>query len=215
MTVGIVDKMLLAREIIMSKSHLYQTKPIGINSIKREAKTLKKTSGLSHTEALDVVAKKKGFNHYHHAIKTWEVHLDRVKCCTKGIILIYDCKEGDEFHCDDSVFKEEDWLEHYLKPILLESLGNELYPNEHESDGKTMYKDVVTKESIESEYHDTYHSSRYFCCTQPEQFITIEELNDAVRKYCFWGISEIIINGKYINYQFDHSIELSQKLKDF
>ena len=205
----------ISKGIIMSKSDLYQTKPIMLNRIKREAKALKKSSDLTHTQALDVAAKNQGFNHYHHAVKLWDEHLEKVKHCTEGIILIFESNEGEDFNCYDGLFKSDDSLFHTLKPLLLEDIGNELNYDEHDNnDGKTRRKDVVTKELIEEEYQDVYGSKYYFFCTKQEQFETFEELIDVVREYCFWGMGEAIINGKYIGLYGD-PIEMTQKLKDF
>jgi len=41
--------------------------------LKRQAKTIKKMAGITHTQALDIVAEQKGFNNWGHLLSSIEV----------------------------------------------------------------------------------------------------------------------------------------------
>lgn len=81
-----------------------------VEKLKQKARKLKKEQGLSHHEALDQVAKKLHYHHWHHVIEMAAITAPTEDAYRNGFLVAYDSSEADL----DSDFLVEDDLSWYF-----------------------------------------------------------------------------------------------------
>ena len=69
---------------------------VEVEKFKQEARKLKREQNISHTEALEVIAKRCGFDHWHQVTLCNEPCKASELAISKGIVLAFDWNEAEE-----------------------------------------------------------------------------------------------------------------------
>lgn len=101
----------------MQTQHLFSSATFG--KWKQQARALKRTTDLMHHEALENIAKSKGFENWHHVVSEAKLNQTTEASHRSGLLVAYDVKNAmDNWIPDDSFV--EDWRAHHFceKDIL-------------------------------------------------------------------------------------------------
>jgi len=79
-----------------------------VERLKQKARKLKKDSGIPHHEALDQIALKSGFNHWHHVSESAKTFEPTEKAYFFGVIIAMDIKDAQDFRDPTGRFIEDE-----------------------------------------------------------------------------------------------------------
>jgi hypothetical protein len=78
-----------------------------VENLKQKARKLKRESGISHHEALDLVAKEVHFNHWHHVAESAKAFEPTERAYYFGVIIAMDVKDAMDFRDPSGRFVED------------------------------------------------------------------------------------------------------------
>ena len=78
-----------------------------VEKLKQKARKLKRESGISHHEALDLVAKEVHFNHWHHVAESAKAFEPTERAYYFGVIIAMDIKDAMDFRDPSGRFVED------------------------------------------------------------------------------------------------------------
>ena len=166
-----------------------------VSKLKQKATALKKSSSLSHTEALESVAKRAGFDNWHQVTKANKPMQPIEHVFKHGLIAIYDSKEGENFHDENNLFiRNSDGLaEVACRNLLYTRLI-------HEEDEETgiEYRHSLDEAGLQELYHDIYGWSEFIVYTAPTPPVDIKSALDLLKPCCFFLPDFIIFKGKLV-----------------
>ena len=78
-----------------------------VEKLKQKARKLRKDSGISHHDALDLVAQSAGFNHWHHVSESAKTFKPTEQAYYFGVIIAMDIKDAMDFRDPSGRFVED------------------------------------------------------------------------------------------------------------
>src|SRR5690554_4471696 len=95
-----------------------------LDRLKQQARKLKREQQIPHTQALERIAKERGFHHWHHVTECHIASLPTEHAFLKGCILVFESKEGMDVDTHDGVILNDPLLELLMRDSLFEEFGN-------------------------------------------------------------------------------------------
>lgn len=161
-----------------------------VEILKQKARRLKKELGLSHHEALNQIAKKFDYHHWHHVTKMQAITEPSEMAYRKGLLVAFDVKEAEDFD-------EEFFIEDSLSPYFCE---------------KELWENYLEISSVEDdEFHDLPETEQrehfqyfiddlvFFRYTKKSVPKDIEGTLDFINKHSFWLPMYVWLKGDLYN----------------
>lgn len=174
-----------------------------VEKLKKRAKTLKQEKSITHTEALDLIAKESGFEHWHHVIISNKKIKTSEDTFQNGCVMGFDPKDGLDILSDDQLIRD-DLLEIICKKPLYKDYCNTI--DSEDPKGRTL-KETLTPSELEEYFRDDF-SYVFFRLSDKvlKENTTIKQIVKLIQRYSFWQPMFMFINGKLV-------IHLSYQLK--
>jgi hypothetical protein len=164
-----------------------------IEHFKKQAKQLKKEQSITHTEALEQVARKIGFDHWHAVTLANKKIRPAEEAYKNGCVLVFDFKGGMDISSNETLINDH-WLEMICEKSLFTAYGNKVDVDDPQ--GRT-FKDTLTPDELEEYFRDD--SMFIFFRISDSIFKKHSSLEDVlrlVRKYSFWPPMYAFIKGE-------------------
>lgn len=163
-----------------------------VSKLKQQAKILKKDSDLTHTEALEIIAKQVGLNNWHQVTEANKPYQTVEQAKENGFIVIYDTKDADEFHDEHNRFIS------VSETIGLTVCRPELYNNlvNDTDDDEVVFKDKMNAAELEQLYQESYGFYDFKVYTQSS---IPHDINAAVKllsNCCFFPPEVVFLKGR-------------------
>ena len=165
-----------------------------VQHLKQAARKLKRKDNLTHTKALDVVAQRASFNHWHHVTLSNNLIKPAEDAFRSGIVMIFDFKESD---CIDT----ERLIEDHRLAYTLDETMFEIFANTIDVDDEKyrQLKDTLTPEEL-CEYFDEEFENYVFYRLSPSMSnFTIEEAVSFIRQHSFWMPRHLWLKSVYFD----------------
>lgn len=177
------------------------TPSINVEKFKQQAKKIKKEQGLPHHEALDLVAQKYKYHHWHHVTEMAALTEPTEKAYRQGLLIAFDMSNVDGVDFEDTPFKEAEWAECFCKEELwknyLESAIAENLEEGYEEDEEDIKEDF------------TYHvESLVFCrYTGKRTPANLKSALKMINKHFFWLPDYVWLKGNFYNTSLEPSYQ--------
>ena len=80
-----------------------------VEHLKQKARKLKQEEGITHTQALDKIAQRAKFNHWHHVCESYKRIEPTETAYRSGVIIAMDIKDADDFYDEENLFVEDEY----------------------------------------------------------------------------------------------------------
>jgi hypothetical protein len=159
-----------------------------VEKLKQKARKIKKEQGISHHEALDQVAKKFGFYHWHHVTEMAALTAPIEDAFRNGLIIAYDRSEAD-FDTDTFIEINEE--------LALKFCRDELWRIylEIEDEEDPEFHDLPEEDQREY-FNDHLMSLVFFQYTGGKIPKNIEEALKLTNEFSLWNPMYVWIRGK-------------------
>jgi hypothetical protein len=174
----------------------YLISSTNISKLKQKAKSLKKDSNLTHTQALEVVAKQVGLDNWHQVTEANKPYQDVEKAKENGFIIIYDTKDAEDFYDEQNRFTRvsEDIGLTVCRPELYNGLVNEV------DDNDIAFKDKMDNAELEQFYQETYGFYDFKLYTESSIPHDINAAVELLSACCFFQPEVIFLKGRMYNW---------------
>jgi hypothetical protein len=164
-----------------------------IGFLKQRARKLKQEQGITHTEALDLVAQQAKFNHWHHVCETHKFIEPTETAFLSGVIVAFDVKEAEDFFDEENLFVEDD----YAFWVCQDDLYREY--SEATDDDDVPIKNLKNEEELREDFEIWMMNFRFFRFTGRKIPETMEELINLIKERCFWQPWYVWLKGQFHN----------------
>ena len=169
---------------------------IQIEKFKQKARELKREQQISHTQALDLVAKKCGFEHWHQVILCNEPCKASDLAISKGCVLAFDFSESDEIGLEHDLFLYDSYLEFAIKPKMFEMYSNSIDVDDEQN---RLNKETLSPDELEH-YSEEYASDfRYFRLPENLGKKPLKEIIELIKNEVFWMPMHIWLQGTLVD----------------
>lgn len=169
-----------------------------VERLKQKARELKRSTGITHNVALDEIAKKYGFNHWHHVTQSNEPFKLAENSFSKGYVLAFDVKDAFEIESDELLIEDE-LLRYVVKNSLFVIYSNSIYENDNATESTRTIKEVYSPEKLEENFFDYLNNYKFFRLNESMWNESLTTLPKFLRNYSFWMPEIIWVKGKLIN----------------
>lgn len=171
-----------------------------VSKLKQLAKELKRTSGLTHQQALEQIAIKHGFDNWHQVTVANQPFKAAEETFKHGIYVLYDVSEADGMRdVHGYMFEQDDLAPHACRPALVKALKEQI-------DEKTDLPLVqaLTVDEFKQEVEDFIDSFVFFklkvgIMRTEDLSRTISIIDTLVSEWNFWLPRAYIIDGQYVD----------------
>lgn len=95
-----------------------------VSVLKKQAKVLSRTSDdISHTQALESVAIKQGFDNWHQVTLANKPMKEAEDVLKNGVYIVFDNKDAEDFYDEDKLFVKDDLGEFVCRDLLTKYFG--------------------------------------------------------------------------------------------
>jgi hypothetical protein len=167
-----------------------------VERLKKHAKILKKEESITHSEALERVAKQVGFDHWHDVTISNKKIRPAEEAFKKGCVIGFDVKDGLNIFSDDFLI-QDNLLEVVGEKHIFKACCNTIDPDD--SKGRA-FKETLSSEELEEYFREDY-SFFYFRLSDKVylQNPTIKMILNFVLSYSYFPPMICFIDGKLIN----------------
>jgi hypothetical protein len=167
-----------------------------VERLKKHAKILKKEENITHSEALECVAKQIDFNHWHDVTISNKKIRDAEEAFKKGCVIGFDVKDGLDTLSDD-FFIQDSLLEVVGEKHIFKVCCNTIDPDD--SKGRT-FKETLSSEELEEYFRENY-SFWYFRLSAKalQYYPTIEKMLNFVLERFYFPPMICFVEGKQID----------------
>jgi len=167
-----------------------------VERMKKHAKRLKKEKNITHSEALERVAKQAGFDHWHEVTISNKKIRPAEEAFKKGCVVGFDFKDGLDILSDDFLIQDS-LLECVGEKRLFKACCNTVNPDDPK--GRT-FRETLSPEELEEYFRENY-SFWYFRLSEKalQQNPTIKKMLTFVLEYSFFPPMMCFIGGKQID----------------
>jgi hypothetical protein len=169
-----------------------------VNKLKKHAKRIKKQKNVTHSEALDLVAKELGygFENWHHLIVSNKNIRPAEEAFNKGCVVGFDIKDGLDIVSDELLIQDS-LLEFAGEKHIFDACCNTINPDDPK---ERTFKESLSPEDLEEYFREDY-SFWYFRLSEKalEQYPTIKKMLNFVLEYSYFPPMICFIDGKQID----------------
>lgn len=166
-----------------------------VERLKQSARKLKREACIPHHQALDIVAQKAGFQHWHQVVQA-NAHLAPAETAlSQGYILAFEEREGADVSTYDGSLIEDHLIEILVQSQLLAMYGDTV---DEEDPEQRCLKDLLTPSELKAEFEEDF-PFRFFRLSEDVECSTLHQLFDIVRERSFWMPIFVWCKGEFID----------------
>lgn len=166
-----------------------------VEHLKEQARKHKRQNGISHTQALDEVAQKHGFQHWHH-VTLCHAHVKPAeKALKEGYILAFDVKDGMDVDTSDGALVEDRFLFELCHPQMYERYKNTIFDDDPE---QTPLRETMPEEEMRANFEEDF-DYLFFRMHEKYNALDLKGITKIIRKYSFWQPEYIWLKGQMID----------------
>lgn len=163
-----------------------------VQSLKEQARKLKRQQNIPHHAALDLVAQQFGFPHWRAVCDAHEAMRPHEQALQSGWLVALDIKDGMEFAADEAGF-----VDATLGPLLVREILFEHFANTPDLDDEQQRPLRATLGPyLEEEFEDEFSNLLFFSYCGPELPATIEVAEQQLRAHSFWSARYMWLRGQ-------------------
>lgn len=183
----------------MNQNTAYVVPSSFVEQLKQKARKLKRVHSMTHTEALESVAREAGFNHWKHVTESAASTAPTERAYLDGLIVAYDL--ADAFEGIGSPLVADPMARYFCERELQQVIPEWLEPEEGERPYKVVYAGEL--ESVICEVLDELAFYRFVGSPIPS---TVDDAISANGPCSFWPPLHMWLSGQY----YDLSNELAK-----
>lgn len=164
-----------------------------VEHLKELARKHKREHGVSHTQALDLVAQKHGFQHWHHVTLSHAHVKPAEKAMKEGCILAFDVKDGMDVDTYDGALVEDRFLFELCQPQMYERYKNTIF-----DDDQKPLKEMMSEQEIRANFEDEFGYT-FFRMHEKYNQMDLKGILKVVREYSFWPPEYVWLKGHLID----------------
>lgn len=162
-----------------------------VERMKQKARKLKREKAITHTQALDEVAKVARFNHWHEVVQANAHFIQAETALAEGCVLAFDTKDGMDIDTSDGVLIEDHLLEMLTQHQLFEIYGN--FIDEEDAQGRPL-KEIYPDDELRENFVD--ESTFMFFRLNDAKDKSLKDVLALTRQYSFWPPYYIWLKGE-------------------
>lgn len=132
---------------------------VDFEKTKRKAKNLKRAIGISHSEALEQVAREAGFDNWHQVTLANNRMKPSEVAFKSGCVLVFDTRDGMDLDTSDGVFIEDLLLPHVCRDAVYDLVINSV---DEEDPSELPIKETLAPSELEQWFEDVMEDSIFF-----------------------------------------------------
>lgn len=132
---------------------------VDFEKTKRKARNLKRATGISHSEALEQVAREAGFDNWHQVTLANGRMKPSEVAFRSGCVLVFDTRDGMDLDTSDGTFIEDLLLSHICRAAVYQLVINS--PDEEDPTGRPI-KETLPPSELEQWFEDVMEDSIFF-----------------------------------------------------
>jgi hypothetical protein len=164
------------------------TPSINVGKFKQQARKIKKEQGLSHHEALELVAKKYQYHHWHHVTEMSALTEPTEKAYRQGLLIAFDIKEAE--YVDEEFFKKAEWAEKFCK--------DELWKHYLETS-----EDDEDEDALREYFTEDFEGLVFFRYVGKRTPSNLKNALKLINKSCFWSPNYVWLQGTFYDTYFE------------
>ena len=165
-----------------------------VERMKQKARKLKREKAITHTQALDEVAKKARFDHWHEVVQANAHFIPAETALAEGCVLAFDTKDGMDIDTSDGVLIEDHLLEILTQHQLFEIYSN--FIDEEDAQGRPL-KEIYPDDELRENFVD--ESTFMFFRLVDAKDKSLKDVLTLTRQYSFWPPFYIWLRGELID----------------
>lgn len=165
-----------------------------VERMKQKARKLKREKAITHTQALDEVAKAARFNHWHEVVQANAHFIPAETAFAEGYVLAFDTKDGMDIDTSDGVLIEDHLLEMLTQHQLFEIYSN--FIDEEDLQGRPL-KEIYPDDELRENFVD--ESTFMFFRLNDAKDKSLKDVLALTRQYSFWPPFYIWLKGELID----------------
>ncbi|MCZ2798978.1 plasmid-related protein [Vibrio alginolyticus] len=165
-----------------------------VQRLKQTARKLKREDSLTHTQALDVVAKQAGFNHWHHVTLSNNLIKPAEDAFNSGSVMAFDCKESEGVG-DDTLIHDH-LLAFVLRKNMFEIFANTI--DEYDEENRPL-KDTLTPQELNEYFSGDFEDYVFYRLSPNMSNRPLKEILTVIRQHSFWMPRHLWVKGAYVD----------------
>lgn len=162
-----------------------------VERMKQKARKLKREKAITHTQALDEVARAARFNHWHEVVQANAHFIPTETALAEGYVLAFDTKDGMDIDTSDGVLIEDHLLEMLTQHQLFEIYSNFI---DEDDEKRRPYKEIYPDDELRENFVD--ESTFMFFRLKDTTDKSLKDVLALTRQYSFWPPYYIWIKGE-------------------
>jgi hypothetical protein len=189
--VGTIETQLNKRRFKMKIQILLTSKDV--EHLKQKARKLKQEEGITHTQALDKIAQRAKFNHWHHVCESYKRIEPTETAYRSGVIIAMDIKDADDFYDEENLFVEDEYAFWICQEDMYRQYG------EMQDDDGIPIKNLESEDELRQGFEEDMMNYSFFRLTGKKIPDALEEVLSLVRERSFWPPMYVWLNGQFHN----------------
>jgi len=130
-----------------------------VSKLKAQAKKLKRAENITHTEALEQVAKKFGFDNWHQVIDGNKIFQETERCLNHGIFAVFNLEDAIEIFDTKLYLTEDDLAEVVIHDAYYQYF---IHLIEEDDEDNRQLKDIYTEEELKEIFDNEISSKKFY-----------------------------------------------------
>lgn len=163
-----------------------------VQSLKEQARKLKRQQNIPHHAALDLVAQQFGLPHWRAVCDAHEAMRPHEQALQSGWLVAFDIKDGLEFAADEAGFAES-----HLAPLMVREMLFEHFANTPDlEDEQQRPLRITLGPHLDEVFEDELSNLLFFLYSGPKLPDTIEAAKQQLRVHSFWSAQYMWLRGQ-------------------
>ena len=151
-----------------------------LEKLKQQARKLKREQAISHTEALDRVAKSFKFNHWHDVVMANDRTKPTEDALRNGYLLAFDFKES--IDVEKGLLIQDSYAKELIRAELFDIF---LSTNDPDDPEQRQFNDSLSENEYDEVFRDSWDFV-YFRLNPTFDHKSLDEVFESISKYSFW-----------------------------
>lgn len=186
---------------------------ISLSKLKKQAKELKRSNNISHTEALELTAKKFGFDNWHQVVDGNKIFHETERCFKDGIFVVFHTKEALEVFDKKFLLTEDPLAEYIVRKAYYQFFSNLIDEEE-----MVPLKELYDKDELDELFEDDLFGKVFFRLNVIMPELDDEDvcypLNTLLQHVSFQLPEMYIVKGKFIDNDYTYDMDWDHEPDD-
>lgn len=183
-----------------------------LSKLKAQAKELKRSENITHTEALEIIAQKFGFDNWHQVVEGNKLFHVTERYFKDGIFAVFDIKDAVDIFDTKFILTEDELAESVVRNAYYQHY---IHLNDEEDIEERQLKDIYSEDELKELFDDEITSKRFYRIN-----VMIPELNESDACYTLNSLLEkttfklpliYIVKGRFVENDFTFELGWSEE----